>query len=130
MTTIDELQTQLLEKDEFINSLKERTKVFVSKLKDDNLKEQVTLKQQHESELEALRQQHFEKIEQAKNFILKQKEDMEIMKSKGSEDQMTIKNLEIQVQQNKVRILIFYFSADFAYIMFVTFDNNFLYRMR
>jgi membrane protein involved in colicin uptake len=94
MSTMEELQKQLSDKDELINQLKEKTKQFVSKMKDDQINEMNTLKQQHQ-----------DKLEQAKNIMLKMKEENETLKTKAVEDQSLIKNLEAAVEVSKVRSL-------------------------
>ena len=91
MATVEDLQKQLTEKDELINSLKEKTKAFVAKLKDD-----------HNNELNSLRQTHQDQLEKAKGIMLKMKEENESLKTKKTEDNVLISNLELELKQSKV----------------------------
>ena len=91
MATVEELHKQLTEKDELINSLKEKTKAFVAKLKDD-----------HTNESSSLKQTHQEQLEKAKAIMLKMKEENESLKMQKTEDKILISNLESDLKQLKV----------------------------
>ena len=101
MSTIEELQQQLTEKDNSLNAIKEKTKVFITKMREDHSNEMTNLN----NEITALKQQQQEshdKLDQAKVFLKKLKEENDSLKVNSESDQTKIKNLEATLQQSTV----------------------------
>lgn len=101
MATEEDLQKRLTEKDELISSLKDKTKIFVAKLKED-----------HINELNALKHTHQEQLEKAKTIMLKMKEENESLKAQNTEDKVLLSNLEIELKRSMVCCCLYFLLRD------------------